>query len=313
MNYLYLIGGLIILIIGGELLVRGAVRIALRMHISTLVVGMTVVSFGTSAPELLVSLESVLRGYPDIALGNVIGSNIANIALVLGMTAMIFPVQVDSNSLRYDWPMMLFSTLLVYLFMYTSVINAWEGAVMLVFLLSFSYFLIWKSRNEHKKRGAQAFNRILLRSSLLKEVIFILVGSVFLAFGAHYLVDGAVGIAREHGVSDFVISVTIVAFGTSVPELITSLIAALKRQTDISIGNLIGSNIFNLLGILGVTALFRPIDINPKVVSYDMLWVIGVAIILYPMMLYKRKILRMSGLLLFLIYVTYIVLNAIQK
>jgi cation:H+ antiporter len=305
MDLIYLIGGLLILISGGELLVRGAVRIAYKLHISTLVVGMTIVSFGTSAPELLVSIEAANSGHPQFAIGNVIGSNIANIALILGIAAIIFPIRVDKNSLRVDWPMMMASTVLVYLFMLRSnSIVYWQGIIMIALLLLFSYLIIWKSRSENRKVARKKVKKATIKSYAM-DVALIVLGSLGLSMGSNILVTGATGIAAEFGISDFVISVTIIAFGTSLPELITALVAAVRRQADISVGNLIGSNIFNLLGILGASSMVSEIPIGNTILFNDMIWMIGVSFLILPFMISGRRINRLEGLVLLLVYLAY--------
>lgn len=318
MNVILIFAGILTLVGGGELLVRGAVRIALRFHISTLVVGMTVVSFGTSAPELLVSLEAMYTGHPGIAVGNVVGSNIANLALVLGLTAIIFPIEVDRNSIRVDWPMLMLSTLLVFGFMWwnydpeqmaenISYLNWVNGAFMVLLLVGFSYFLIWKSRKKTKARHAELDEAPESpSSSLLKDILFVVLGSAGLSYGAHLLVEGTVGLALALGISDYVISVTIVAFGTSLPELMTSVVAAFKRHSDLSVGNLIGSNIFNILGILGITSMFKTIPISKHVLENDMWWVIGITVLALPMMITRKRISKIEGTLLFAMYCIYI-------
>lgn len=318
MNLVFIIIGIVILVVAGELLVRGAVNMAYRFHISTLVVGMTVVSFGTSMPELLVSLQASLGGHPGIAMGNVIGSNIANLALVLGLTAIVFPIVVDKNSYKVDWPMLMLSTLMVFAFMWSNVdyylagdnitiISFWNGLIMVTLLSSFSVFLIYKSRKKTKAGYASGEAEVpVISTPIAKDIIYIVIGSVGLSYGANLLVEGTIGMASVLGISDYIISVTIVAFGTSLPELMTSVMAAFKRESDLSVGNLIGSNIFNILGILGITAMVKPIPVTHQVLYNDMYWVIGSAFILLPMMLTRKKISRPEGVLLFLTYCGYI-------
>ncbi len=241
MDYLLLLAGLVVLLIGGEILVRGATALALRFNISTLVVGVTVVSFGTSAPELVVSLRAALSGHPDISIGNIVGSNIANLALVLGVTAAIFHISVTKNSIRIDWPVMMISSLVFTWFIWDGALVRWEGAVFVIAIIVFVTWLIRKSRkdgnagDDDQERFIQDQSNI----SVPKIVGYIVVGCVGLAFGAEWLVDGAVGIASSMGISEAVISLTVIAFGTSVPELATSIIALAKKEADISIGNLI--------------------------------------------------------------------------
>tara|TARA_R110002050_G_scaffold102774_1_gene211617 strand:- start:59044 stop:60042 length:999 start_codon:yes stop_codon:yes gene_type:complete len=331
-DILLILAGILALVAGGELLVRGAVSIALRFNISTLVVGMTIVSFGTSAPELLVSLEAMFAEHPGIAMGNVVGSNIANIALVLGITALIFPIEVSKNSYKIDWPVLMLSTLLVFGFMWMNIdpeywdnlgaqddanyvtgLNWMNGVVMLAVLFGFNGFLIWKSRKTIKAEKAES-NIVdeVGESTVVKDVIFIIVGSIGLSYGAHLLVDGTVGLASFLGISDYVISVTIVAFGTSLPELMTSVVAAFKRHSDLSVGNLIGSNIFNILGILGITSLFKSIPVADVVLHNDMWWVIGIAILALPMMITRKRISKIEGFILFSSYCIYVYFTVVQ-
>lgn len=300
MDFLIFIIGLVLLLVAGEILVKGAVGIATMMRISPLVVGMTVVSFGTSAPELLVSLQSALSGNPDIAIGNVLGSNIANIALVLGVTALIFPIVVDKNSIRIDWPAMMIATLMLFGFMLNNKIERWEGITMFLALIGFTIFLIRKSRKDSDQPVEEE------KSNTWLNVLFILGGCVGLVFGSDLFVDGACGIAKRFGVSDLVIGSTVVAFGTSVPELVTSGVAAFRKQTDISIGNLIGSNLFNIAAILGLTSIVKEINVNESALAFDMWWVVAIAALIFPMMVVGKRIGRVKGAFLALYYCAYI-------
>ncbi len=300
MDFLIFIIGLVLLLVAGEILVKGAVGIAAMFRISPLVVGMTVVSFGTSAPELLVSLQSALSGNPDIAIGNVLGSNIANIALVLGLTAIIFPIVVDKNSIRIDWPAMMIATVMLFAFMLNNKIERWEGIVMFLALIGFTVFLIRKSRKESEPPVEEE------KSNVWLNVVFIIGGCVGLVFGSELFVDGACGIAKRFGVSDLVIGSTVVAFGTSVPELVTSCVAAFRKQTDISIGNLIGSNLFNIAAILGLTSIVKEINVNEAAIAFDMWWVVAVALLIFPLMVVGKKIGRVKGVFLALYYFAYI-------
>ncbi|RFC54758.1 calcium/sodium antiporter [Brumimicrobium aurantiacum] len=308
-NLLLIIIGLVLLIAGGESLVKGAVGIAAKARLSKLVIGMTVVSFGTSSPELLVSLQSAHEGLPEIAIGNVIGSNIANIALVLGVTVLIFPMPVARNTIRYDWPMMMIASVLFYLFAFDLEIQRWEGILMFVSLIAFIIFIIVQSRKSNKVESLdmpeieEKPNNI----SIAKNIFFLVLGLIGLYFGSYWLIKGAKSIAVDLGVSQHVIGITIIAFGTSVPELATSCVAAYRKETDISVGNLIGSNIFNILAVLGLTSIVSPIAVKEFVLSWDLLWMIGIAILMLPMMLVKRKVGRLSGAILLAIYITYIV------
>lgn len=312
MNYLMLLLGLATLILGGEFLVRGAVGIAQKFRLSSLVIGMTVVSFGTSAPELIVSIKAALGGNPEIALGNVIGSNIANIALVLGITVLIFPLPVDRNSKIIDWPMMFIASILFYVFALNGNLSRAEGIILFSILVAFIVFLIWNSRRKSNKLLEEEQLVIPTTMQFYRSLFFLAVGLVGLYFGAEWLLSGAVDIARELGMEERVIGITIIAFGTSVPELVTSGVAAYRKETDISIGNLIGSNIFNIMAVIGITAIVKPIEVGPNTLNIDMIWMLAIALALLPMLLFGRKINRFKGLLLLGTYVAYIVILLIS-
>ncbi len=306
MDYLLLIGGLAILIAGGEVLVRGAVGIALKFNLSPLVIGMTIVSFGTSAPELLVSLKAALEGHPEIAIGNIVGSNIANITLVLGITAMILPIPVKKNTLKIDWPIMMGVSVLFYLFILNGVLNTWEGAIFVILLIFFVIYQLKSSKTNEVNNEDEVIAELKNKNSnVYFHLLLIVVGIVALSFGAEWLLTGAVNIAQDFGVSEHIISVTIIAFGTSVPELATSVIAAFKKQMDISVGNLIGSNIFNLLSVLGFTSLIKEIPISQGVILNDIFWVLGASFLLLPFML-NYNISRWKGAVLTLFYLAYV-------
>lgn len=307
-DVLLILVGFAALIGGGDFLVKGAVGIAAKAKLSKLVIGMTVVSFGTSAPELIVSLHSASQGLPEIAIGNVVGSNIANIALVLGVTVLIFPMPVSRNSVRYDWPMMMLASLLFYVFAMDLVIHRWEGIILFVLLIAFIIFLIRNSRKDQTVEidGIENIDELTDKINIWKQVFFLALGLVGLYFGSNWLIDGATAIATEFGLSKHVIGITVIAFGTSVPELATSVVAAFKKETDISVGNLIGSNIFNIMIVLGLTGVVQPIDVEANVISWDLLWMIGIAVLLLPMMVIRRKVGRLSGFILLGIYIGYI-------
>ncbi len=305
MEYLFLILGLVVLVLGGEFLVRGAVAIAYRYKLSPLVVGMTIVSFGTSAPELLVSLQAALIGSPDIAIGNIIGSNISNLALVLAITAMIFPMPVKDDTIRIDWPMMMGATVLFYLaIVFDNKLNWYDGLAFVVILLTFIVWLIRKSRIENKEE--KKLMQKEKATSILYSILLVIVGCIGLGFGANWLVDGARKVAVNIGISDHVIGVTIIAFGTSVPELTTSCIAAFRKQTDISLGNLIGSNLFNILAILGITGMVKEIKISVEVFNYDIFWLLGLSLFILPLVVLEKRISRIGGIMLFIIYISYL-------
>lgn len=297
---LYLTLGLLILFFSGKYLVTGGVELANFFKIPTLIVGLTVVSFGTSAPELLVSLEAAFSGHPDISVGNVIGSSIANIALILGFTAAIFPIPVATKLIKFDWVAMLLVSVLLLVVSYTSgILYRWIG---LAFFLMLVYYNIHSVRSGRKNNKEIKKPKIAWYFSLL----IIIASSIGLVFGAKWLVLGATGIARNMGVSERIISVSVIAFGTSVPELATSVVAAFKKETDISIGNIIGSNIFNITGILGITALVKPININKELIT-DMFWMIAISVLLLFLMLGRnKKISRLNGIILLASYSLYI-------
>lgn len=318
MDYFWLILGFVTLIIGGDFLVKGAVGLALKAQVSTLVIGMTVVSFGTSAPELLVSMGAALEGPPEslMSIGNVIGSNIANLALVLGVTALIYPIKVQRESLRQDWPVMMISTLLFVLFMSSFdgdkyLVNHWEGIVLFSMIIAFTFFLIWKSRKSSKNGEPEEVDEEIEENKgtpTWKSILFLAGGCIGLVLGSNWLLDAATNIATAAGVSPFIIGVTILAFGTSVPELAASAIAAYRKQTDIAIGNLIGSNIFNILCVVGLTGGVAEMPLKKEVLSFDAWWMLGIALALFPIMVIGGKIHRWKGALLILTYGLYIYL-----
>ena len=303
--------GLLLLFFGGELLVRGSVTLALKMRISTLVVGMTVVSFATSAPELFVSLQAVLNGSNDIAFGNIIGSNIANITLVLGVTALIFRVKISEQTATLNYPFLLLASLVFGAVMYYfKGIPQEVGFLFIFLLLVFSWLLISKSRKENLKLAIEEGELLEASSdSLFKSLGFLLAGIVLLKFGADYLVEGTIAIAKKFEISERVIAVTVVAIGTSIPELATSIVAALKREHNLAVGNLIGSNIFNILVVLGVVASIKEITIiDSAILSFDYVWMITITFIigLFIYAFSKREISRAEGIILLLIYISYL-------
>ena len=313
MSVFYVVAGLALLVIGGDFLVRASVGLSFKLKISKLVIGMTVVSFATSAPELLVSLQAAFDGITDIALGNVIGSNIANIGLVLGITAIISPLAVDRDFYRLNWPMMMLVSFALYYFLKNDeLLSALEGGILFVALMVFLVILIRSSRKSIKA-NLDEVDDALAEVSNFKIVAWLLIGAAGLYFGSEWLVKGAKQLALAVGVSDYAISVTVIAIGTSVPELAASVIAALKREKAISLGNLIGSNIFNIASVLGLTAIIKPIAVNPKtpeILSTNIFWMIGFAAILVPLILVPKRfeIDRLKGMFLFGAYMVFIFL-----
>ena len=303
--------GLFLLFFGGELLVRGSVALALKLRISTLVVGMTVVSFATSAPELFVSLQAVLNGSNDIAFGNIIGSNIANITLVLGVTALIFRVKISEQTATLNYPFLFFSSLVfgAVLYFFNGVPKE-MGLLFILLLLLFTWVLISESRKESMllANHEDVFLEQTSSDSLFKSLGFLLAGIILLKFGADYLVEGTIFIAKKLEISERVIAVTVVAIGTSVPELVTSIVAAFKKENNLAIGNLIGSNIFNILFVLGLVACVKEINIADSAILYfDYVWMIIITFLLgiFIYLFSKRQISRSEGALLLLIYLAY--------
>lgn len=255
-----------------------------------MVIGLTVVSFATSAPELLVSLQAAIEGFSDISLGNVIGSNIANIGLVLGLTAMVSPLMVDRDFYRLNWPiMMIFSIVLYFFLMSNNELSRIEGGALLVGLAAYLFILIKGSRKKNKA-AAEEVDESLRHVRGFKMTIWLIIGILALWGGSELLVKGAVDLATQLGISERVVSVTVIAVGTSVPELAASLIAAIKKEKAISLGNLIGSNIFNIASVLGLTALIKPIAVqSSEILTNDMFWMLGIAFILLPMLLIPKR------------------------
>ena len=288
MSLLWVILGFILLVVGGEFLVRSSVALSFKFSISKMIIGMTVVSFATSAPELLVSLQAALSGSPAIAINNVVGSNIANIGLVLGITALVGSIAVDKSFYKLNWPvMMVFSIVLYYFLKNDNVLTAIEGGVLFAGLIAFLIFLI---RSAKKDIVIEEVDDALSTVSNFKIGLWLLIGATSLYFGSEWLVLGAKEIATAVGVSEAVIGVSLIAIGTSVPELAASVIAAAKQEKAISLGNLIGSNIFNIGSVLGLTAMVTPIHVNePQILSSDIFWMLGFSSVLIPLILLPKR------------------------
>ena len=301
MDYVYVVAGLIGLFFGGEALVRGAVGIARQMAIPPLLIGLTVVGFGTSTPELLVSVDAAWRGVPDIALGNIIGSNIANILLIVGLTALVWPITVMGATLRRDTLVMVAAALALVPIFALGQMGRVSGIVLVAGLIG---YLVWAYRTPGDPVAADADQSA--PQPTWKSVIWVIGGLIVLMVGARFLVDGAVSIARGFGISEAFIGLTIVAVGTSLPELATSLIAALRRQSEIAIGNIVGSNIFNVLGILGITAVITPIPVAGRFLSFDLPVMIAVSLVLTALLLTRPRIGRGMGVALLAGYLAYV-------
>ncbi|WP_299669427.1 calcium/sodium antiporter [uncultured Polaribacter sp.] len=310
MSIFYVVIGFVLLVLGGEFLVRSSIGLSFKLNISKMVIGMTVVSFATSAPELLVSLQAALDGSPAISINNVIGSNIANIGLVLGLTAIIGPIAVSKDFYKLNWPVMMLFSLMLYYFLYNdTILTQIEGGFLLVSLAVFLFFLIRKSKNEDV--SLDEVDDALAEIGYVKIFSWLLIGGVALYFGSDLLVVGAKDIAKNMGVSEGVISITMIAIGTSVPELAASLIAIMKGEKAISLGNLIGSNIFNIASVLGLTSLIKEIPVTEaQILSRDIFWMLGFAGILLPLVFIPKKFIlsRFKGVFLFLSYGLFIYL-----
>lgn len=282
LTYLYLIAGLLLLIAGGNYLVKGGVAVAKRFKVPTLIIGMTIVAFGTSSPEFIVSLQSALQGHPEMSIGNVVGSNIANIGLILGITALILPMAVNRTSVKIDVPFLIFCSLLFYTLAQDSIISRCEGAIFISLIILFTLLSIYKGKKENPvEEPVKEETKKEKELNMISAIIMIVASCGALTVGANLLIDSAVSIAKSFGVSERVISVTLIAFGTSIPELATSIMAAIRKENDIAIGNVVGSNIFNILFVIGGSALITPIEnFDFASFSFDFYWMIIFAAIL---------------------------------
>jgi len=310
-----LVAGLSILILGGDYLVKGSSSIALRLRLSPLVVGLTIVAFGTSAPELLISVQSALKGSPDIATGNVIGSNICNLALVLGITAVINPVRVQDDSIRVDWPVTMGASVLLYFVMLEGLIDALEGILFVFILVVYLVLIIRKSRADMRHMKLEPKNGDVPDAptkQIWKDIVFILLGFTGLYYGSEWFVGSVRSLALDLGVEERVVGLTLVALGTSLPELVTAAVASMKGHTDLAIGNLMGSNIFNILCILGLTSIVTPISVNQDILNMDILWMLVITLLVLPLMMIKRQVGRIDGAILLLFYGLYIYMVVVQ-
>ena len=302
MDVILMLLGFVLLVVGGDFLVRASVALSLKFNISKIVIGLTVVSFATSLPELLVSLNAALNGSPSIAINNVVGSNVANIGLVLGITALIGTIHVNKTFYKFNWPvLMIFSLLLYYFLSNDNQLTALEGAILFIGLILFVITVLRTSNLTKKDDSTDALSLV----SSFKITLWLLIGGTSLYFGSDWLVKGAVVIAKEIGVSEAVISVSIIAVGTSVPELAASVMAVVRNEKSISLGNLIGSNIFNIGSVLGLTAMIKPIVVDdPLIVSRDLTWMLIFAMILLPLSLIMKRnqIRKAEGFALVFVY-----------
>ncbi|MBN2759919.1 MAG: calcium/sodium antiporter [Rhodobacteraceae bacterium] len=299
MDWLLLVVGLLGLFLGGEALVRGAVAVAHRFAMPPLLIGLTVVGFGTSTPELLVSVQAALGGVPDIAIGNVVGSNIGNILLIVGVTALIWPITVAARSLRRDLAVMILAAFALVPLFWLGQIGRFAGLALVLGLLAYLVWSYLDPQGDAPESDAPA-------QPLWQSIGWLLAGLAGLMLGARLLVDGAVNIAQALGLSEAFIGLTIVAIGTSLPELATSLMAALRKQSAIAIGNIVGSNVFNVLGILGATAIIAPIPVAGRFLTFDLPVMIGVSALLAVLLLARSGVGRAGGAVLLLGYAAYV-------
>lgn len=323
---LQLVGGLILLMLGGELLVRGAVQVATRFGVSPLVIGLTLVGFGTSTPELVTSVQAALSGSPGIAYGNIVGSNIANILLILGVAAIITPIAVSSTALKRDSSIMVLVTVVFAIVATLVPMGLLAGLVFVAALAVYIFAAFWQERGLaagalDDGHGA-AFDKSLalqeadpalkatseIGKSAFLSIVIAVAGLALVVLGGNFLVNGAVGLARSFSISETVIGLTIVALGTSMPELVTSVMAALRKQTEVAFGNVVGSNIYNILGIGGFTALIAPTDVPREIVRFDNPIMIGASLVLVAFAFTGRRISRREGAILVAGYAAYVAL-----
>lgn len=308
MDWGYTLLGLAILLLAGDALVKGAVNLALRVGIPALIVSLTVVAFGTSAPELLISVQAIAEGLPGIAIGNVVGSNVANILLVLGIPALLATMHTSEHDTRTSYLQMLAATALFIGLCFFGVLTWISGLILLAALAAMlTHAIVEVKRHRRAQCAADAdVEGADPDMPWAKIALFLVLGLVGLPLGAGLLVDGASGIARSFGISETVIGLTLVAVGTSLPELATTVVAALRRQADVALGNVIGSNMFNLLGIMGVATLVGPVPIDTQFLTFDLWVMLGAALLLIPFVFLRRDITRVWGIGLTLAYVSYL-------
>ena len=304
-----LIAGLIALFLGGEWLVKGAARLARSLGVSPMIIGLTIVAIGTSMPELLVSVGAAISGSSDLSIGNIVGSNIANIGLILGLAALIYPISVHVTLVRREIPIMILVALLAYFLFRDGLISARNGIVLLVGLVAFISFMVYSARRQRQENNNQLSLEDEIELQAIKrgrEIIRVIAGIVILMMGAQLTVGGAVGLARALGVSELVIGITLIAFGTSLPELVTTLVGALRKQSDLALGNVVGSNIINILAVLGMTAVVRPIQVSEQIVYFDGLVMLGFSLLLLPFVA-NRRLSRWEAAFFVIAYVVYVI------
>ncbi|MBT3524363.1 calcium/sodium antiporter [Flavobacteriaceae bacterium] len=298
-----LIFGLTVLIIGGNLLLKAAVSISLRFGIPKLLIGMTVVSLATSAPELIVSIKSALKGSPDLAISNVLGSNIANLGLVLGITILFSPISISKSVYRKEWPIMMFSAIYFLIVIVDGTISKIEGGILVCFLvMTISALIKLRDKSEVELENSN-------EDSLFKSLFILFFGGLFLYYGSEWFIDGAIMLANSFGISERIIGITVVSVGTSIPELVTSLVAVFNKEKSISLGNLLGSNIFNVFAVLGITSLVTPLTVlDQSIINYDIYVMLFFAAIILPLIFFPKKLVlgRKEGIIILLFYTLYV-------
>ena len=306
MSLIFIFLGFLLLVVGGEFIVRSSVALSFRFNISKFVIGMTVVSFATSLPELIVSVNAAINDSPSIAINNVIGSNIANIGLVLALVAVLSNISVDKKFFKRDWPWMFFLSIVLSLFLYTgNILDKLEGIILISILILFIINVLKKSNVN------ETYNDVDDKLSLVsnfKIFLWLIISSFALYYGSEFLVDGAVNFAKQISISEAVISVTIIAIGTSIPELAASLVAIAKNEKGISVGNLIGSNIFNIGSVLGITSIIKNIPVAQEIIQRDIFWMLlfAILIIILSILPEKNKISKYKGLIMLVCYFIFI-------
>jgi len=305
MNLIFVILGLVLLVIGGNLLLKAAVGFSLKLAIPKIVIGMTVVSFATSVPELIVSVKSALEGHADIALGNIIGSNIANLGFVLAITILISTISVEKSFYKTNWPVMMIASLMLYGFIaFDGELQQYEGVILFSFLVVFLIYLLKFQKRAVVDEMPEDDEELPLH----KNVLFLVIGGVALWGGSELLIDGAVGMATKYNVSERIIGITIVSIGTSIPELAASIVAVIKKEKAISLGNLIGSNVFNILAVLGITSIITPVKVtDPGLLTNDIIWMLAISFLILPLVFVpvRMKLSWKEGLILISLYLLF--------
>jgi cation:H+ antiporter len=304
-TFVLLFSGLVVLIVGGNLLLKAAVSISLKFEIPKILIGMTVVSLATSAPELIISLKSALKGSADLAISNVVGSNIANLGLVLGLTILLSPIKISKNIYKIDWPIMIFSALYFFVIVLDGSISFFEGIILVFFLIISIIYLI-----KHQEKSEEDMDlEVSSVDSLLKSIILLIFGGFFLYLGSEWFVSGAIDLAGYFGISERVIGVTVVSIGTSIPELVTSMVAVIKKEKSISLGNLLGSNIFNVFAVLGITSIVTPLVVTDmNIINFDIYVMLFFAALILPLIFFPKRLVlgRVEGIVILTFYSFYL-------